>query len=158
MGRKEKVTKKLLELRSRKDELTKKGLDSKDADEVRSINKQIEELNGDITYFEEELRSIEQEEKEKEQRQNVPPDNKEPETRQVNPDIIGKTMGSYSQSVPSAENRTEDKFASMEYRTAFKDYVQRGTPILWNSEQAASPVQHGRRNWVLSFLQLLWTE
>lgn len=129
MSRKEKVNKKLLELRARKEELAKKAMASESADEVRSINKQMEELNSDITYFEDELRAIEAEEKEKEQRQNVPPDNKEPETRQVNPDIIGKTMGSFPQSVPSAENRTEDKFASMEYRTAFKDYVQRGTPI-----------------------------
>lgn len=137
MGRKEKVTKKLLELRSRKDELTKKALASESADEVRSINKQIEELNGDITYFEEELRAIEQEEKEKEQRQNVPPD--ATETRALNADVIGKTYGSFSQKTQETEERSTDILSSMEYRMAFMNYAQKGTPIRLENRAGGDP-------------------
>jgi HK97 family phage major capsid protein len=123
MTRKEKLTKKLNELRARKDELKKKALSSESADEVRSINKQLEELNDDITFFEDELRQLE-EEGEPEKRHDVPPDG---ETRTVNDDMIGKTMGSYK--TKDEEARNKDVFSSIEYRTAFKDYVQRGKEI-----------------------------
>lgn len=102
-----KVTEKIKDLRTR-------ALASDSADEIRSINAQIEELNEDLTDYREELETLADT---AEDRSAVPAD-----AQKVNG---GVNLGTFK----APEARTENPLESMEYRKAFMAYVQRGTAI-----------------------------
>ena len=128
MPRKKILEKRLARLQKKKASLTQRALASQDANEVRSINEQLEDLNEDIAETEEEIAACGEEPTPADpvdpvdpvdptQRQNVP---QNAELRGMNP------LAAFSQ---APVVRDERPYSSMEYRMAFKEYVQRGTPI-----------------------------
>jgi len=139
--RKKILQKKLARLQAKKDSLKQRALASQDANEVRSINDDLAELNDEIAETQEEIDAIEAEEA----RGNVPPmsdngstDNGasagEGEQRSsapagavsVNTGIVGNTVGTFN---VGNQRSNDDPYATVEYRMAFKEYVQRGTPV-----------------------------
>lgn len=115
MGRKKILEKRLARLQKKKDTLTQRALASEDAAEVRSINEELAELNEEIEETQEEIDAIPDESEE--QRSNVP----------ANAQLVnGIPLATFQQ---GQQQRSEDPFSSMEYREAFKAYVQKGTPI-----------------------------
>lgn len=117
--RKKILEKRMLRLKAKKDTLTQRALESQDANEVRSINAELAELNEDIQDIQEELDAIADESDE--QRGAIPTN-----AHYVNAGIVGNMVGSFT---PGEQRSNEDPYSTMEYRTAFKNYVQRGTPI-----------------------------
>ena len=79
MKRKDVLKKRHERLLAKRDALKNKALASADANEVRSINEQIDELNADIADVAEEIASIEEEERAAQQaateQRNTPPAN-----------------------------------------------------------------------------------
>lgn len=110
--RKQFLEKKLNRLTSKLESLKTRAMNSEDAAEVRSLTEQLEELNEEIAEVREELESIENE---TESRDAIPED--------ATP-VNTKVLGSFKN-----EERSEDITESMEYRSAFKAYLQNGTPI-----------------------------
>ena len=135
MGRKKVLEKRLARLQAKKTKLTERALASQDAAEVRSINEELGELNEEIAETQEEIDTIEE----------VTPDPEpDPNQQRSNPPVWaqqvnnGIPMASYSQNPAGTQQReNKDPYASMEYREAFKAYVQRGTPIPENLTQRA---------------------
>lgn len=125
--RKKFLEKRMLRLKAKKETLTKRALASEDANEVRSINDEIAEINEEIAETQEELDAIAADEAE-ETRSN-PPAN----AQHINARIVGNTVGTFE----PQKRESEDPYGTMEYRTAFKNYVQRGTPIPANLIQRA---------------------
>lgn len=100
---------------TKKDDLTKRALASENVEEVRAIHDQINDLNDEIADIDAQLAEMPDEE-----RAQAPAN-----AQTVNAGIVA------SFSAKPAEERTEeDYFASMEYRKAFRDFVQKGTPIV----------------------------
>ena len=114
--RKEYLKKKLSKLNEKRAALKASGLQANDAAEVRSIMAQIEEIDEQISDVEEELAAIEADE----QRSAAVPAN----AVHVNADVARQTVATFN-----TQERSENPLASMEYRQAFKAYVQNGTPI-----------------------------
>lgn len=125
--RKKFLEKRMLRLKAKKETLTKRALASEDANEVRSINDEIAEINEEIAETQEELDAVAADEAE-ETRSN-PPAN----AQRINAGIVGNTVGTFE----PQKRESEDPYGTMEYRTAFKNYVQRGTPIPANLIQRA---------------------
>ena len=121
--RKTVLEKKLARLKEKRDKMKTRALASEDVNVVRSINEDLEEVNAEIEETEAELTAIAEEENNQgvepvESRSAIPAN-----AEVVNPHVIG----SFSQNHSTRDN--EDPYSSMEYRTAFKAYVQNGTPI-----------------------------
>ena len=127
MNRKKVLEKRLLRLQAKKAKLAERCNASTDVNEVRSLTEELEDVNAEIEETEGELDAIAEDEgaadpqdegsEETEERSNVPQG-----ARLVNP------LGSFGMGAnPSQARSNEDPFASLEYRQAFKDYVQRGT-------------------------------
>lgn len=121
--RKKVLTKRMLKLKNRLQELRARALASDNADEVRSINQQMAEITEDINDIQEELDAIEAEsrgsEPEGEERQQLPPAGAE----QVNGNVVG-AFGQRTQ-----QRTDESMLESMEYRQAFRRLMCQGTPI-----------------------------
>ena len=136
--RKKILQKRLARLQAKKDSLKQRALASQDANEVRSINDELTELNDEIAETREEIEAIEAEEA----RGNVPPMSGnddgatagEGEQRgsapagavPVNTGIVGNTVGTFN---VGNQRSNDDPYGTMEYRMAFMQYVQRGTPV-----------------------------
>ena len=134
MGRKKILEKRLARLKAKRDKLKERALASQDAAEVRSINEDLTDLNDEITETQEEIDAIGDEPEggdptsnsteggEPQQRSAVPTN-----AQHVNGGIV---QGVYGQQTSMSQQRgAEDPYGTMEYRTAFKNYVQKGTPI-----------------------------
>lgn len=132
MGRKKILEKRLARLKAKRDKLKERALASQDAAEVRSINEDLTDLNDEITETQEEIDAIGDEPEGGdptpnsteggEQRSAVPTN-----AQHVNGGIV---QGVYGQQTSMNQQRgAEDPYGTMEYRTAFKNYVQKGTPI-----------------------------
>lgn len=132
MGRKKILEKRLARLKAKRDKLKERALASQDAAEVRSINDDLTDLNDEITETQEEIDAIGDEPEGGdptsnsteggEQRSAVPTN-----AQHVNGGIV---QGVYGQQTSMNQQRgAEDPYGTMEYRTAFKNYVQKGTPI-----------------------------
>ena len=135
MGRKKVLEKRLARLQAKKTKLTERELASQDAAEVRSINEELGELNEEIAETQEEIDTIEEVTPDPEPDPNQQRSNPPVGAQQVN---NGIPMASYSQNPAGTQQReNKDPYASMEYREAFKAYVQRGTPIPENLTQRA---------------------
>lgn len=139
MGRKKILEKRLARLQAKKVKLTERAMASQDANEVRSINEQLADINDEISETQEEIDAIGNE-----PGNNNPGEGDDPMQQRSNPPANaqhvngGAPMASYSQQAnPMQQRSNEDPYASMEYRMAFKDYVQRGTPIPANLIQRA---------------------
>lgn len=117
MGRKKVLEKRLARLEAKKNDLAARALASQDAAEVRSINSSIEEVNAEIEETREEIEAIDAETP-----ADPEPTPAEPEARGFNP------MAAYNvRNVPAAQSQeATPATATMEYRTAFMQYVQRG--------------------------------
>ena len=123
--RKKILEKRLNRLISKRQSLTDRAMSSQDANEVRNINAELEDINAEIAETQEELDAIDAEERQaklEEEKRSMPP----ADAKRVNGDIAGAVVGSFKASEARAD---EDVFASMEYRKAFMAYAQRGTAI-----------------------------
>lgn len=101
------LEKRMNRLNAKKEALTAKALASQSADEVRSINEMLGEINEEIAEARAEMDAL----------------NKTtvPETAKL---VNGQVVGSFKE-----EKRDEDPHNTMEYRKAFMDYVQTGKEI-----------------------------
>ena len=100
------LEKRMNRLIAKRDALAKKANESESADEVRSINAQLAEMNEEIGDYRSQIDALEKEEREK-----IPEDAKL---------VNGKVKGSFK------EKRTEEPTETLEYREAFMRYVQTG--------------------------------
>ena len=124
MNRKKILEKRMARLIAKKNKLVERSNASTDVAEVRSINEELTELNEEIAETQEEIDAINEED---EQRSGEPAGAGTPvpagaEMRGINP------IGAFAQNVTD-DKKDEEPYSSMEYRMAFKNYVQRGTPI-----------------------------
>lgn len=123
--RKKVLQKRLARLQAKKAKLVERCNASTDVNEVRSLTEELEDVNAEINETEEELAAIPDEEpaapaepEGEEERANIPAN--------ATPVNMGITA-TFGMGATGAQSRAnEDPFASMEYRMAFKDYVQRG--------------------------------
>lgn len=95
---------------------------STDVAEVRSLTEELSDVKAEINETQAELDAIETEERaaeaEAEKRESVPAS---AELRN------GSVVGTFK--APETEQRSEDKTETMEYRSAFMSYIQKGTPM-----------------------------
>lgn len=117
--RKDILKKKHERLLAKRAALVKKGLESNDAAEVRSINEQVTELDEEIAETKAELDEIEAEEA-----RSANPGNPPATAQTHNGGIAAAAFG-----VNNTQRRNEPTIATQEYRQAFMAYVQDGTPI-----------------------------
>lgn len=121
MGRKKILEKRLARLQAKKNQLTQRAMASQDANEVRSINEQLTDVNDEINETQEEIDSI--------------PDEPTPPADPIDPidpvPAVAEQRGFNPLASFNAnqQRQNEEPYSSMEYRTAFMDYVQRGTTI-----------------------------
>ena len=108
--RKEFLEKKLIRLEEKKADLKTRADASSDAEELRSIYQQMKDLDTEVAEVREEINLIEAE-----SRATVPADAKL---------VNGNVVGSFKD-----EKRSENPLESMEYRQAFKAFVQEGKEI-----------------------------
>lgn len=128
--RKKALEKRLKRLMDKKQTLAARAQASQDVNEVRSINDQISDINAEIEETQDEINAIDEEEKRSatpsgetvEERQAIPSG-----AQMVNAGAVAASFGSGATNAQTREN--EDITASMEYRQAFMNYVQNGTPI-----------------------------
>ena len=112
--------KRLLEKRA---ELEKKSEASESVEEVRSINAQLKELNADIADVADEIAALDAEEKRSAEPAPITP----PANAQLH---NGNIVGAFTQATQASQKRENtNPLESMEYRSAFKAYVQNGAPI-----------------------------
>jgi HK97 family phage major capsid protein len=111
------LKKRLAKLTAKRDALSQRALASQDATEVRSLGEQIADINEEIADIQEQITESEAEE----QRSATPP--AEAEIRNAG------IVASFAQNAAPQQRSEENVLDSMEYRTAFRDYIQRGTPI-----------------------------
>ena len=132
MKRKKILEKRLARLQAKKAKLAERCKLSTDVNEVRSLTEELEDVNAEIEETQGELDAITEDddpgapapqpEESGEQRSIVPAN-----ATLVNP------LGSFGMgAAPTQARSNEDPYNSMEYRQAFKDYVQRGviTPLI----------------------------
>lgn len=126
MGRKKILEKRMARLMAKKAKLVERSNASTDVAEVRSINEELTELNEEIAETQEEIDSISDE---PDQRGAEPTPATEPQVPQNAQMRGGNPMAAFAQNPQPTDTRSEEPYSSMEYRMAFKNYVQRGTPI-----------------------------
>lgn len=141
MGRKKILEKRLARLQAKKTKLTERALASQDAAEVRSINEELTELNEEINETQEEIDAIDDDTRGGDPASNTAEGGTEPQQRSAVPTNAqhvngGIAVATYSQQT-GQQRSNDDPYGTMEYRMAFKDYVQRGTPIPANLIQRA---------------------
>ena len=131
--------KRLKKLQAKKEELRKKALASDDVNEVRDLSERIEELNEDIADIKEALADLEvivNEDKDAEA--------KEEENRSNMPVSANAHVPAGATKVTFRSTPVENKgIESMEYRSAFMNYVQNGTPIPAEFRDAISTADTG---------------
>lgn len=141
MGRKKILEKRLARLQAKKTKLTERALASQDAAEVRSINEELTELNEEINETQEEIDAINDDTRGGDPASNTAEGGTEAQQRSAVPTNAqhvngGIAVATYSQQT-GQQRSNDDPYGTMEYRMAFKDYVQRGTPIPANLIQRA---------------------
>lgn len=141
MGRKKILEKRLARLQAKKTKLAERALASQDAAEVRSINEELTELNEEINETQEEIDAIDDDTRGGDPASNTAEGGTEPQQRSTVPTNAqhvngGIAVATYSQQT-GQQRSNDDPYGTMEYRMAFKDYVQRGTPIPANLIQRA---------------------
>lgn len=133
--RKKILEKRLAKLNAKLAEIRSKVQTSTDANEVRELTARAEEINDEIGDINDELAAIAEEEtRAAEQNTAETRDTVPANATLVNP----VQMGGASFTAQTEKRDDEDVYASMEYRKAFKAYVQRGTAIPASFEQRAN--------------------
>lgn len=125
MNRKKILQKRLARLQAKKAKLVERCNASTDVNEVRSLTEELDDVNAEINETEEEIAAIPDEEpaapaesEGEEARANIPAN--------ATPVNMG-VAASFGMGATGTQSRAnEDPFNTMEYRMAFKDYVQRG--------------------------------
>lgn len=107
------LIKKLERLTAKKNALTTRAMNSTDANEVRSINEQLSDINAEIEETNEMIKAIQEERSNR-----VPADAKL---------VNGNVVGAFSQGAEKKSDVPETE--TVEYRTAFMKYVQTGEPM-----------------------------
>ena len=125
------LEKRLNRLETKKNSLVQRAMTSTDADEVRSINEQIADLNAEIEETREELDAVEAEE----ETRSLPP----ADAQLVN----GSILGAFGQKVEEEKREEVNPTESMEYRSAFMAYVQKGTPMTKRNGEVISTAETG---------------
>lgn len=135
MGRKKILEKRLARLQKKRDDLVQRAMASQDANEVRNLNEQITDINEEMVETQEEITALGDDG----QSGSDPQGDPEPQQRSNAPAnaqfVNGGIVGSFPQQ--TAQRSNEDPYATMEYRMAFKSYVQTGAPIPANLVQRA---------------------
>jgi HK97 family phage major capsid protein len=121
--RKKILEKRLARLIAKKTNLAERCNASTDVNEVRSLTSELEDINAEIEETQAEIDAITEEEASQEARA------KAPEGAQL---VGGEILGAFSPK--KEEERSENYLESMEYRSAFMNYVQTGAPITRNGE------------------------
>lgn len=121
--RKKRLEKRLAKLMNKRETLTARALASQDVNEVRAINDELNDINDEINDVQDELDEIATEEKkDDEQRSQLPPANAQT--------VNGGVVASFQTPAPANQKRSnENPLETMEYREAFKAYIQRGEAI-----------------------------
>ena len=115
MNRIEILNKKLLRLRAKADKLDKRASEATDAAEVEMLTEQRAELTEEIAETEAEIEALNEEDK-----RSAPPAAAEVKNAGI--------VASFSMAKPQ-QRADECVLESAEYRKAFMQYIQRGTPI-----------------------------
>lgn len=121
------LKKRLARLQAKKAKLAERCNASTDVNEVRSLTEELEDVNAEIDETQGEIDAIESEEQE------VPAADPETEERSKVPEGATFVNGSFKMGATGSQKREDENiYASMEYRMAFKNYVQRGeiTPLI----------------------------
>lgn len=121
---KEKLEARKKSLEAKRDALLKRSQESQDVNELRAINDQLVDISNelrDVADMLSELANGDSESDADTGREDSSDEQTTDENRSFNP------VATYS--IPKVAKRTDDIYASMEYRTAFKNYVQTGLPI-----------------------------
>ena len=124
MTRKERLNAKLLRLRAKAQQLDTRCASSTDAAEVRSLTEQRADVQADIDDVTAELAEIEEDEK-----RSNPPTAATPVPAQAQTMNAGIVASFSATPVPTQARSNENPYESMEYREAFKAYIQRSVPI-----------------------------
>ena len=126
MNRKKVLEKRLLRLQAKKAKLAERCNASTDVNEVRSLTEELEDVNAEIEETQAEIDAFDSEGEGAGGEPQPEPEN-EPENRSHIPAGATFVNGSFrTGATPTQQRNNEDPFATMEYRQAFKDYVQRG--------------------------------
>lgn len=126
MNRKKVLEKRLQRLQAKKAKLAERCNASTDVNEVRSLTEELEDVNAEIEETQAEIDAID-EDGEGGAPEPQPEGENEPENRSFIPQGATLVNGSFKTgAAPAQQRNNEDPFATMEYRQAFKDYVQRG--------------------------------
>ncbi len=135
--RKKILEQRLARLRAKVAKLSERMSASTDVNEVRSMTEELDDLNAEINEAQAELDDIAEEERAAEQAAT--------EARSSAPATLegAQILGSFGQSTATEEKRDEDPTASLEYRRAFMQYVQKGTPIEMRNGEAISTNETG---------------
>ena len=124
MGRKKVLEKRLQRLQAKKAKLAERCNASTDVNEVRSLTEELEDVNAEIEETQAEIDAIDSDD---EGAGGEPQPENDPEERSHVPTGVTLVNGSFKTgAAPTQQRSNEDPFATMEYRQAFKDYVQRG--------------------------------
>ena len=124
MGRKKVLEKRLQRLQAKKAKLAERCNASTDVNEVRSLTEELEDVNAEIEETQAEIDAIDED---NEGAGGEPQPENDPEERSHVPTGATFVNGSFKTgAAPIQQRSNEDPFATMEYRQAFKDYVQRG--------------------------------
>lgn len=123
--RKKTLEKRMQRLLDKKAKLTKRCDASEDANEVRSLTEELEDVNAEIAETQEELDAIEEEERQAQvqlEQRELPPAG----AQLVNGSIVGAFS---TPAVATQARENVDPFNTMEYREAFMKYAQTGATI-----------------------------
>lgn len=137
MGRKKILERKLARWQKKKEALTARALASNDANEVRNINEQLEDIVAELADIQDELEALIDDDNNSGDDDSTGDDSTDG-TRQQTPTRVqmrgGNPLASYrldGVGIGASQQRAreENEYGSMEYRQAFMAYVQRGTQI-----------------------------
>ena len=119
---KDKLLKLLKVKEERKAEIGKRAKETEDVKELRSINAELETINGEITELRGMIDAIEKEEREEAQQGG------QEERRAPGPVTGTQIIGTYGVGSVAPEQRTapEDPFGTMEYRKSFMEFCRTG--------------------------------
>lgn len=126
MNIKEKLEARKKALEAKRDALLKKSQESQDINELRAINDQLVDISNELHDTADMLAEIANGGSEGEA-DTGREENGDTDTSSADENRSFNPIATYS--VPKVAKRNEDIYASMEYRTAFKNYVQTGLPI-----------------------------
>lgn len=127
MNRKQRLNARLLRLKAKAKALDERAAASTDAAEVRDLTEQRADVQADIDDVTDEIAEIEEREKREKEMQDAEARQIPPATAQVHNAGIVASFAQNAQPTQSRDN--ECVLESAEYRRAFMNFVQRGTPI-----------------------------